>query len=62
MVTEETSKASSLSVPLYLIGREALPVSINEMDMPVVTDVSVFPSCSVGPATPVAGLVTSLYS
>lgn len=30
----------SLSVPLCLIGREALPVSINEMDMPAVTDVS----------------------
>lgn len=49
-------------VPLYMIGREALPVSISEMDMPALKDVSVFPSCSVGTATPLAGLITSLCS
>lgn len=43
--TENTPKASSYLVPLCLIGREALPLSINEMDMPAVTDVS---SCSAG--------------
>lgn len=56
MFTEETYKASSLSVPFHLIGREALPLSINEMDMPAVTDVSVFPSCSVGSTAALAGL------
>lgn len=58
----ETSKAGSLSVPLYLIGIKAFPVSNNEMDMPGVTDVSVFPSCSICSASPLASLITSLYS
>lgn len=39
--TEETLKASGLSVPLCVIDRDALPVSINEMDMPAVTDVCI---------------------
>lgn len=58
---EEPSKARSLSVPLHLIGREALPVSINEMDMSAVTDVSVLPLCSAGSAVLLAGLISSFY-
>lgn len=55
-------RPAAFLVPLYLIGREELPASINEMDMPEVTDVPAFPSCSIGSATPLASLITSLYT
>lgn len=45
---------------LHLIGREALPVSINEMDMSAVTDVCVLPLCSAASAVALAALIASL--